>query len=437
MNLDRIAQALFIAATAFLIFIAGALTTMGEIFPYSYLNEAYRAGIAVYRQQTEYATPLQTDLWHPARTDARGVTQHDAARSAPGYTLYTSGDGPYARMIDAQGKVIHEWRRPFSDVSDERSPMSTPRDDEFIYMRKAHVLPNGDLLAIYIASGDTPWGYGMAKLNRESELLWFYPGRTHHDFDVASDGRIYALTHDFVPAGPHRQFEDPYLDDYLVVLGPEGDEQRRISLTHALATSRFRMLLGTIPHFATGDPLHTNAVQRLDNAQAEAIPGAESGDVLLSFRELSLIAVLSVEDEQIVWATRGPWVEQHDPRVLDNGNILIFDNGGAFQPGNASRVLEFNPRTHAVTWRYAGTPEQPFDSHIRGAAERLRNGNTLITESNGGRLLEVTAAGEIVWEYVHPVRGGDAEQYIPAVSWGQRIAPTQLADAFRSSLARR
>lgn len=437
MNFDRIAQALFIAAVGFLVFLGGALTTMSEVFPYSYLNEAYRAGIALYRQQTEYATPFDTDLWHEARTDARGVTSHDPERSAPGYTLYTSGDGPYAHLLDADGSIVHEWRRPFSEVADESSPIVSPRDDEFIYMRKAHVFPNGDLLALYIASGDTPWGYGMAKLDRDSQVEWFYPGRAHHDFDIGPEGEIYALTHEFVPAGPHRQFEDPHLDDSLVVLSREGEERRKISLTRAFAESRFRLLLGAIPHFAASDPLHTNAIQRLDQQQAAAVPEAEAGDVLLSFRELSTIAVLSMEREQIVWATRGPWVEQHDPRVLDNGNIALFDNSGGFRPGNASRILEIDPHTHAVEWRYSAPPEKPFDSHIRGAAERLGNGNTLITESNGGRLFEVTPGGEIVWEFVSPVRGGEDERLIPAVSWGQRIEPAQLAAEFGESLARR
>lgn len=436
MDLDRVAQGLSVTAAGFLVFIGGALTTMGEIFPYSYLHEAYRAGVALYRQQTEYASPIQTDLWHPARTDARGVITNDPQRSAPGYTLYTSGDGPYARLIDSAGNVVHEWRRPFSEIADERSQVAAPREDAFIYMRKAEVLPNGDILAIYTGSGDTPWGYGLAKLDRESQLQWFYPGRAHHDFDIGPAGRIYTLTHEFVPAGPHDQFEDPYLDDSLVVLSPDGNERRKISLTRAWAQSRYHKLLGTIPHFATSDPLHTNAVERLDQQQAAAVPGAATGDVLLSFRELSTIAVLSIDREQIVWAAQGPWLQQHDPRVQDDGRITLFDNGGRFRPDNASRVLEIDARTHAIKWRYEAPPEAPLDSAIRGAAERLDNGNTLITESNGGRLVEVTPAGEIVWEFVNPVRAGDDGQHIPTVSWGQRIDPTHFGAAFRDALGR-
>jgi hypothetical protein len=42
------------------------------------------------------------------------------------------------------------------------------------------------------------------------------------------------------------------------------------------------------------------------------------------------------------------------------------------------------------------------------SAQRLPNGNTLITEGADGRLFEVTTGGDIVWEYVSPYFGTDA-----------------------------
>jgi hypothetical protein len=39
----------------------------------------------------------------------------------------------------------------------------------------------------------------------------------------------------------------------------------------------------------------------------------------------------------------------------------------------------------------------------RGSAQRLTNGNTLITHSHGGRVLEVTPDNRIVWLYQTPV----------------------------------
>ena len=43
-----------------------------------------------------------------------------------------------------------------------------------------------------------------------------------------------------------------------------------------------------------------------------------------------------------------------------------------------------------------------FYSSYISSAQRLPNGNTLITEGSDGRLIEVTPEHEIVWEYINP-----------------------------------
>ena len=61
-----------------------------------------------------------------------------------------------------------------------------------------------------------------------------------------------------------------------------------------------------------------------------------------------------------------------------------------------SRVIEFNPITLSIVWEYT---KKDFFSPTQGSAQRLPNGNTLITESLTGRIFEVTRNNEIVWEY--------------------------------------
>jgi hypothetical protein len=43
-----------------------------------------------------------------------------------------------------------------------------------------------------------------------------------------------------------------------------------------------------------------------------------------------------------------------------------------------------------------------FFSPFMGGAQRLGNGNTLITEAALGRIFEITSEGKICWEYVVP-----------------------------------
>ncbi|MBN1161963.1 MAG: aryl-sulfate sulfotransferase, partial [Dehalococcoidales bacterium] len=110
------------------------------------------------------------------------------------------------------------------------------------------------------------------------------------------------------------------------------------------------------------------------------------------------------------------------PRGLPGeGNILMFDNGGAAGYGAAnpgapegvnnarrdtSRVLELDPMTLEVKWQYPapgpGAGVVRLYSSFVSSAQRLPNGNTLITEGNGGRIIEVTKEQEIVWEYISP-----------------------------------
>ena len=82
--------------------------------------------------------------------------------------------------------------------------------------------------------------------------------------------------------------------------------------------------------------------------------------------------------------------------------------------GTYSRVIEFNPRTMEMVWEYifignedvAAPPgERTFFSAFISGAQRLPNGNTLITEGGTGRIFEVTPEKEVVWEFINPWRG--------------------------------
>jgi hypothetical protein len=130
-------------------------------------------------------------------------------------------------------------------------------------------------------------------------------------------------------------------------------------------------------------------------------------------------------------------MRQHDPDFLDNGNILIFDNLGRFsESGGKSRVMEFNPYTYEVTWRFEGTGDNVFFSDVRGSQQRLPNNNTLITESEAGRILEVTYGKNIVWEYVNPARNSADSALVAAVCWATRITPDTFDNEFLSMLSR-
>ena len=424
-------------AIGFLGLVAGSYLVFADAFPARFLTDAYRGGNALLDKWTKWNEPWPGEFWQPARTGAVGVTVYDPERAANGYTLYTSAGEQKAVLISMTGEVLHAWQLPYSAVWDESAAVARPQPDSLLYWDKAYLYPNGDLLAIYEAAGDTPWGYGLVKIDKDSRVIWKYLQHVHHDLDVGPDGKIYVLTHE-IRSNVYKFFkhlQPPRIDDFVVVLSPDGEELQKVSVVDAFMASPYARMTSLVAWYSKGDYFHTNAVDVLDPAAASGLaPGARQ-PVLVSMRELGAIGILDLADQRFLWATRGSWVGQHDPDLLPNGHILLFDNFGHYGPGGTSRVIEFDPKTQAITWQYSGDARHPLASGVRSAQQRLPNGNTLITESEGGRLLEVTPAGGIVWEYLNPVRGGDAGEMTGVVSWGKRIDPTTLDPAFLSTLA--
>lgn len=378
---DKLFLGGFIIAAAVLLLLAGALLTAAGLPPGPQVARAWEAGRALYSKLFHYDDVYMSDLWHAERSDARGVTVHAPDRVSPGLTLFTSGHEAAAYLVSMDGEVVHEWRRPFSRVWNETAAVKDPQPDSHVYMRKAHVFPNGDLLAIYEGAGDTPYGYGLVKLDKDSNVIWSYLEPAHHDFDVAPDGRIFVLTQaiveGFLPQLDH--LATARLDDFLVILSPDGEQLRKIPLLAVVDESEYRQLLFGISSFAVADALHTNSVHVITEEEAQVFPFGDAGQVLISFREPSAVGVIDLEQEKLTWAVKAYWVGQHDPHILDDGNILLFDNKGNFnKPEGRSRALEFDPETLAVVWQYTGTPESPLESDIRSYTQRLPNGNTLI-----------------------------------------------------------
>jgi hypothetical protein len=316
-----------------------------------------------------------------------GVTVHDAERVAPGLNLVVSGHAPEARLMDASGATLHLWRRTFEEIWPERRGNLTRRSS----YRRAHVLPDGGLIAVFTA-------LGVVRLDRDSNVLWSYDGVAHHDLDVDLDGNVYVLTR---TAHSMPEFHDELfvLEDFVTVLSPAGEELRSVSVVDCLRTSEHAHLLAQID--AGGDIFHTNTLELLDGRAAGRSPAFAAGNVLVSVRQLDLLAVLDLDALTAPWTRTGSWRRQHQPSLLENGNLLLFDN---LSVPKRSTVLELDPLSGEELWRYRADQDDVFFSSGCGTCQRLPNGNTLVTESNAGRAFELTPSKEIVWEWRSPFR---------------------------------
>jgi len=299
-----------------------------------------------------------------------GVLTYDHAATYDGLTLFTFGKGPEALLIDMQGRVVHRWSAEGSE-----------------YWARAHAFPNGDLLAI------TCFPPRLIKLDRSSEPIWRYEGHAHHDLDVQPDGTILVLVRS-VATREHILDGAEVLDDNIVLLDAEGREFYTVSLLSAFERAEsFSSWLTDHPLPDDPDIFHANSVELVTlNGQKCA---------LVSIRSIDTIAAIEISSGSVVWAVTGDWHAQHEAQLV-GGNLLMFDNLGP-EPGpggtRRSRVVEYDMRTGRSVWTYS---EPGFFSHGAGAQQRLPNGNTLITESDAGRVIEVSPDGQVVWEYVNP-----------------------------------
>lgn len=331
------------------------------------------------------------------------VTVHDATRAWDGLNLCVSGDLPGARLIDMDGDIVHEWRYPFLKAwPDRQEEYETERGARYWF--NAHLFENGDIIGIFN-------GLGLVKLDKDSNLIWKYTGGSHHDVCVAGDGTIYVITH-ARRLEPRISGGTDIYEDAVTVLDADGNELDRVSLLEAFWDSDYASWLRA-PVINRGrrviDVFHANRLLPLDGRRAGAIPSFAKGNFLLSLRNMNALAVLDMEAKEIVWTMSGMWLQQHCPSLLDDGDILLFDNQGNY---GSSRVIEFDPATQEIVWSYEGDKGNDFYSEKFGTAQRLPNGNTLIAESHFGRALEVTRNGETVWEYINPARAGDNGEFI-------------------------
>ena len=78
--------------------------------------------------------------------------------------------------------------------------------------------------------------------------------------------------------------------------------------------------------------------------------------------------------------------------LLENGNILICDE-------NNNRAIEVT-RAGDIVWQY-GSGDPSKNQPVSGVAfaSRLENGHTLITDSNHSRIVEIDENKNVVWEY--------------------------------------
>ena len=327
-----------------------------------------------------------------------GVVFHSEQHAHPGWNLYCAGHLPEAYLMDMEGHVVHSWRVTFEQAFPGVELQEDAYPNARAVLRAIKLLPDGDLLAIFE-------GQGIVRLNSNSEIVWSLFNGAHHAVTTWDDGNIYLLTRKAVIleeiAGGR-----PILEEFITVLMPTGETVRTISLLEALRRSEFALLARQAEEIG-GDFFHTNDIELLPPG-TEFPRGVVRKDptALVSSRSMHALVLVNLSTEAIDWVSIGLLQRQHDPSLLPNGNLLVFDNR---VESVGSRAVEFDPLTHRVVWAYPPSDTPELFSFCCGNAQRLPNGNTLLTFAGPARAIEVSPDGQIAWDFRSPHQTEDGE----------------------------
>ena len=345
-----------------------------------------------------------------------GTTLYKPEKCCNGYTIIFGGRR--VKLIDMNGRAVREWAVDSEGTQEGVGRARLLRDGNILVQRGGMMSETGRIQE-YDWDNNLVWEYIPEGGVPHKNLLG-----PHHDVFRKPNGNTLLICRDPVPQEYMKRVREPRFQnitiygDAILEVSPSGEVVWEWHGYKYLDLNHYRILASpgwhAGPYNSTEcDWMHTNTVQSLpENKWYDAGDGRFKPDnVIISPRNLDTVYIIDRETEEVVWSYTGDYMGglsgQHEPYMIPKGlpgagNILIFDNGASpwKDLGHAGRsyVLEVNPVTKEVVWKYENGEQ--FHATYTSSAERLANGNTLICESAGKRVFEVTEDGEIVWEYV-------------------------------------
>jgi hypothetical protein len=294
------------------------------------------------------------------------------------------------------------------------------------YFEAVHpfLMENGDLV---IKDHGTP----LARIDACGALVWRQAeDMFKHSTNMDAEGRLW------VPSviEPHDPAYGPkFSEDALAVVDPaDGRIIEQVSTVPLLdAAGYYPQMFGA--GAARNDPIHMNDIEPV----LQDGPYWRKGDLFMSMRNLSLIALYRPSEGRIVWSQEGPWMAQHDVDVLDDHRISVFSNN-AYNAGHgdyvrgANEVLVYDFATGQVSspWRDALAALQVL-TRSEGLADSTSAGNLVVEDENNGRLLVLGPDGQLLATYLN--RAGDGKIF--TMGWSRVVDSNLARDALAAIAA--
>ncbi len=139
------------------------------------------------------------------------------------------------------------------------------------------------------------------------------------------------------------------------------------------------------------DPLHLNDVRIIKNSDiASYFPNGKVGDMLLSLLSIEAIVLLDKDDYSMKWYTVGDYEDQHSPRPLGSGKLLVFNNKAGSRVFGKSQIISTDIKSKKIAGIYKGKNKNDFfQSNNAGRIQLIDNNSIYINESERSRLFKI------------------------------------------------
>lgn len=359
------------------------------------------------------------------------------SRPEAGYLLISIYDGDLMRPVlslwdlNAQ-TMVHQWRPPIDEIiarsvkfTSNEVVLKRDRTENRLTYRHPLMMENGDL----VLKMDSP----LFRVDPCNEIVWINDRSLfHHATEKDADGNIWVSSRIDPTRIPHVNFKD-FLDDAITQVSPDGEILFQRSVAEVLIQQGLaRLVYGRDEYIS--NPVHLNDNQPVDFDG----PYWKKGDVFLSLRNNSMIALYRPSEDRIVWYKEGPWDHQHDVDVLDDHRISVFDNNASqgypidWIEGGHSDVMIYDFATDTVTTPWADAfARLEIRSETEGLQTIRASGELLVEEQNSGRFLSIGPDGNVLWEYINRA-GKDGSLY--RIIWSRFYEPgtgARIVEAIR------
>ena len=407
-------------------FLGGVYVAVKKVFPYDLLRDAHRSGrtlFALYETKGKSrrhigAVDISPDSLAVRRFEFIGAAElADPILVSGGLDYFAeycpNASGCLAVEYDGRGDMRHAY--PYHPDTLETAPLLSDFPHEQFGSRPSLILvgistyPNGDLLAVFHAVHSFPFAFGVARINRDGQVIWLRRDYSHHipymtDGDIAlvpslriGEGPVKAnLSNNgispYTAAFPFRKAR-VFLTDFVHIIDGNGQLLKAISVLDAILESPYVPAL----RFASRpDPTHLNFVHQLrDDAGGAA--GIAPGDLVVSLRNLDAFGILDGESYRLKKLVRGSFFAQHSVMHLAGAKFLMLDNWGRDGVYGPSRLLMVDLADGEETTIFPNdtTPEHlrylfsETSGNISISPDRSR---VIITYGNEGTAVEVRLA---------------------------------------------